>query len=209
MEPDILGGGTPSPTPETPPPAPPTAPPDLLQAFAALRTEVETYRAEKQAREAQAAHEKQQDLIRKGQLDEIAKNHDMALKAKDAALAALDSRARSTELRRALTEALSGHELRDGAMGQLTKLWGDEFQVDDDGDGFKVRSKSDLRDPKTVFAERLKSPEFDHFLKATHRGGSGVGADQGRKAAESTAQANPFLAAAEQLRQKFGMNPTG
>lgn len=182
-------------------------PNELLDMMRSMKVELESFRAEKSAREAEAARKTQEELVRKGQLDEIARNHAAALKAKDEALAALDKRARGAELRRSLTEALSGHELREGAAAQLLKLWGDEFEVHDDGDGFKVRSRSDLREPRAVFAERLKSPEYDHFLKASHRGGSGAGSDRARgdaAAQQAAAAANPFLAAAAALKTKYG-----
>ena len=197
--PEDVAPAAPAPTADTAAPVP-AVPADFIAEMNALKTELASHRADRQAREQAAQKAERETLLAKGQLDQIAANHAAALAAKDDALAALDKRTRSSELRRSLTEALSGHELREGAMGQLLKLWGDEFQVDDDGEGFKVRSKADLRDPKSVFAERLQSKEYDHFLRAGHKGGAATAIAQGTAAVAPNS--NPFLASVDFLRKQ-------
>ena len=160
---------------ETPPATAPAVPAEVISELNAMKAELIAYRAEKAAREEEARKAAQQELAKKGQLEEIARNHEAALKARDEAMQAVLNRARKAELRRAITSALSGHELVENAADDLLRLWGDDFEVEDDGDGFKVRSKSDLRSPADVVAERLASKRYAHFVKAANRGGANAG----------------------------------
>lgn len=187
-QPELPLDGGPAASPETPPPAPSAVPPDLVAELTSLKTELLAFKAERAAREEEARKQAQQDLLKKGQLEEIARNHEAALKARDEAMNAIMTRARNAELKRSLTQALAGHDLVEGGAEQLLRLWADDFSVEDDGDGFKVRSKADLREPAAVVAERLAGKGYSHFVRAASRGGV---ASNGSRPAPTQGQGDP------------------
>ena len=134
--------------------------------------------------------------------------HEAALRARDEALEKLVERTKRSELRRSLTEALASHKLVDGAVEDLVALWGGDFQVDDapNGDGYVVRSKSDLRSPRDVIGERLASKRFAHFVVAEQRGGTGGAggtASQGSGAAVSATEKTYAQKIKESLAAKY------
>ena len=182
--------------------------PDIVAELHALKAELLQYRSSDQARKAEEAKRAKDEAIKKGQLDEIARNHEAALRARDEALEKLVERPKRSELRRSLTEALASHKLVDGAVEDLVALWGGDFQVDDapNGDGYVVRSKSDLRSPRDVIGERLASKRFAHFVLAEQRGGTGGAggtAGQGSGAAVSATEKTFAQQMKERLAAKY------
>jgi hypothetical protein len=196
------GGGA-----ATPPAAPaPPIPADFVAELKGLRELVGTLTAAQQADAATKAAREQEELLRKGQLDEIRKQTEAALKLKDDALAGLREKVMKSELDRAITAALADHQLVPGAVSQVKKLIADGFEVSESGDGFSVRSRADLREPKAVVAEFLASEEGRHFVKAEHRGGAGAGSNA-NPAPGHTAPVSPADAIRDRLRAKYGTAP--
>ncbi|WZO98186.1 hypothetical protein EP7_005242 [Isosphaeraceae bacterium EP7] len=73
---------------------------------------------------------------------------------------------------REVATALAGRPLVSGAVGQLLKLWRDDFEVFEREGRHEVVSR-DGRPASDVVAERLKSSEYAHFALPSSRGGVG------------------------------------
>ncbi len=96
-------------------------------------------------------------------------------------------RSRAFALKADLSTALADFPLVPGAAKQLTMLFRDDFEVVEDGEDLKVRSR-DRRSVADYLRARLEEDEFAHFLKATGGSGSGsTGADlAGRRPTRKT-----------------------
>ena len=76
-------------------------------------------------------------------------------------------------LEQELATALGDHNLVPGGVKQLTALFRGDLQAREDGDSIVVGSL-DGRSVKEFIAARLADPEFAHFVRADHRGGTAV-----------------------------------
>lgn len=160
------------------------APGDPTAALIAELTALRTWKAEREVEEARRAQEarlaEQRKLIEQGELEKLVKKHAEELESERSKSAEAALRYKASERNRELTLALAGHPLVKGAAEQLTRLWADEFEVVEAGDGFRVRSR-DLKSPGDWVAAQLASEEYAHFVRAEQRGGGG--ADRGHRAA--------------------------
>jgi hypothetical protein len=145
----------------------------------ALMDEVTTLRTWKIQRESDEARradearlEEQRRLAESGKIKELVEQHAAERASERKRVAEAESRFKNSERSRELAIALSGHKLVKGAAEQLTRLWADEFDVIEAGDGFQVRSK-DLKAPRDWVAERLAMEEYAHFVQAESRGSKG------------------------------------
>ena len=89
----------------------------------------------------------------------------------------MEAKFRASVRDREIATALASQKLRPGAAEQLARLWRDDFEVLDSNGSYEVRTK-DFKTPSQVAAERLASPEWDHFVLADHRGGPPAGGGQ-------------------------------
>ena len=167
----------PAPQPQpVPQQATPAVSDNLLRELAALRAEKATRDQFEQQRAEEARVAREQALIEKGRFEEVIKSRAEALEAEKRRATELDRRFRESEKKRSLSQALARPDLVDHASEDLMKLWADEFETADGPDGgFVVRHKSDGRDPAAIIAERLASPRYAAYVKATNRGGVAVG----------------------------------
>lgn len=177
VQPDPRNIPAPAPAQPTPPAAQPQAVSDnVLRELAQLRAEKATRDQIEQQRAEETRIAKEQALIEKGRFEEVIKSRAEAYEAEKRKTIELDRRFRNAEKTRAMTAALSRPDLMDHAAEDLAKLWADEFETADGPDGsFLVRHKSDGRDPATVIAERLATPRYAAFVRASNRGGVAVG----------------------------------
>ena len=74
---------------------------------------------------------------------------------------------------RELATALAGRPLVPGAAAQLIKLWRDDVDVHDEGDGYRVAVKDGRAVSKAV-GDWLASAEFSHFCLPSSKGGTGA-----------------------------------
>jgi hypothetical protein len=145
----------------------------------ALMDEVTTLRTWKIQRESDEARradearlEDQRRLAESGKIKELVEQHAAERASERKRAAEAESRFKNSERSRELALALSSHKLVKGAAEQLSRLWADEFDVIESGDGFQVRSK-DLKAPRDWVAERLAMEEYAHFVQAESRGSKG------------------------------------
>jgi hypothetical protein len=94
------------------------------------------------------------------------------LAARDRRVTDLDSAYRQAIRDRELATTLAGKPLVSGAVGQLIKLWRDEFDVYEESGEYKVAAR-DGRTPAQWVGERLAGPEYAHFCLPSSRGGAG------------------------------------
>jgi hypothetical protein len=144
----------------------------LMEEVTALRTWRTQREVEDTRRADQERIEQQRKLAESGKIKELVEQHATELDRERKKVAAEAARYRQSERARELALALSGHKLVKGAAEQLTRLWADEFDVIESGDGFQVRSK-DLKAPRDWVAERLAMEEYAHFVQAESRGSKG------------------------------------
>lgn len=182
------GPGSPSPEPApAAPPAPAPAPAQTTpkpDPITPLIEELTALRLEKMEREAEAKRQAEASRIAEserlasaGKLKELMDRYEQDRKASEEKARQAEAKFRQTVLERELAAALAGQKIRPGTADQLMKLWRDDFEVIDANGRYEVRSK-DLKTPAQVAAERLASPEWDHFVPAEHRGGANPGGAQ-------------------------------
>jgi hypothetical protein len=167
---DSTGGGGATPP---PPPQPDPALAATQTELAAARKRIADLEAAEASRLEAARKEEEKKLAEKGQFDSILKARDAEVAAAKAQAAAAEHGARTYARDRELALVLGKHPILEGKSGQLVQLWRDDFEAVLDGaGGFRVQAK-DLRPIETVIAERLATPEFDHFMKPSNTGGGG------------------------------------
>lgn len=162
------------------PPAHPDRSQELIAELTALRTYKLQREAEERQRQAVVRAEEQRKLAEKGQIEELVSRYSAEIDAERKKTEEVVRRHKHGERTRELAVALSSQQLVPGAAGQLTKLWQDEFDVVESGDGYRVVSK-DLKSPADWVREKLASEEYAHFVKAEARGGGGAKGGQTRQ----------------------------
>lgn len=175
---------SPEPGPAAPPAAPTPPPAPKPDPITPLIEELTALRLEKMEREAEAKRQAEANRIAEterlasaGKLKELMDRYEADRKASEEKARAAEAKFRQTVLERELAAALAGQKIRPGTADQLMRLWRDDFEVIDSGGRYEVRSK-DMKTPAQVAAERLASPEWDHFVLAEHRGGAAPGGAQ-------------------------------
>jgi hypothetical protein len=96
-----------------------------------------------------------------------------ALAERDRRVAELERLCKSAVRDRELATALAGRPLVAGAAPQLIKLWRDDFDVYEEGGGFRVVSR-DGKPAVQAIDELLGSAEYSHFCLPSSRGGTGA-----------------------------------
>lgn len=161
-------------------PAAPDRSSELIAELTALRTyKLQREEEDKQKRASLRADE-QRKLAERGQIEELVKRYTEEVENERKKTEEVVRRHKHGERTRELALALSGQQLVPGAAKQLTKLWQDEFDVVEAGDGYRVVSK-DLKSPADWVREKLASEEYAHFVKAEARGGGGSTGGQTRQ----------------------------
>lgn len=176
------GGGNPAatdPTPATPASSPATGiPPEFVTEFRAMQGRLQQLETAEQQRAAAASEQATRTNVERGQADPILDQHRQEVEQLQRQHNDFIERARSREIDRALTEALAGHRLaKPAAVAQLVALWRGDFEAVDapTGGDFVVRARGDLRSPAQIVAERLGSPDWDHYLAPQGTPGQATG----------------------------------
>lgn len=175
--------------PPTPPATPPAAPPpapappqtvtiplEQLQVFTATQARLAQVEQEQRQRDADAQREKADLLVKKGEIESAMKllreQTESQVNAEKARFAALEERAKRTARDRELALALAAQPLASPAAAQqLTTLFRDEFNVEEQGGSFVVRTPT-FQSVKDFIAQQLARPEYAHFVKAGTQGGT-------------------------------------
>lgn len=95
------------------------------------------------------------------------------LAAANARAEQMAERSRNYAIDSAMAHAFAGHDLVEGSMEDLCKLWRDDIEAEADGDRWKVKTK-DGRSVSALVAERLAGRHSNH-VKATSRSGASGG----------------------------------
>lgn len=174
-------------TPSTPAPAPPpllppqpqtvTIPLEQLQAFAALQARLSQVEAEQRQRDADAQRERADLLVKKGEVEAAMKllreQSEQQLQAERTRQAQTEERAKRYALDGELSRALAAQPLASrAAVQQLATLFRPEFQVQEEGGSFAVRTPT-YQSVDAFVTEKLAQPEFAHFVRAGTQGGTG------------------------------------
>lgn len=175
----------------TPQPAPAVAAPaagtvtisvSQLEALVASQARIAQLEAENRQREKDAREKEITLMAEKGQAVEAVKSlretKDAELKLSNDARIALADRTKRHVLDGTLAQVLASKDLLPAAIPQLTKLWRGEFQVNEEGDSFAVRTPTFQTVDQFVTAELAKE-ENAHFLKARNPGGGSGAATSG------------------------------
>lgn len=155
-------------------------PPKTDPAAAAAQAELAKTRArlaeleEAEQKRAEAARKAEEEkLANKGEYEKLIKARDADLEKERTEKAAEAKRARNFARDTALALAIGKHPVLEGKSEQLLKLWREDFEAVPDGEGYRFQTK-DFKSLDQVVAERLASPEYDHYVKASSQGGGGA-----------------------------------
>jgi hypothetical protein len=169
-----------------------------LQNYAKIQSELAEIQTARQRDREEAERRNAERMMREGELEKgmekMKNSHVEQLAAKDKAFKEMEFRAQRWALQSELARALSSQELVTGGADQLAKLWAHEFQVDNSGDGYSVRT-ADFKSVIEYVAENLKRPEYQHFVKAKNPAG-GTGHESSPSYAAPTTPAAPAPVAA-------------
>jgi hypothetical protein len=188
------GGGAPPPappaTPVTPaPPAatPPATPPGVTltaeqhKALLDAQAELSKYRQAETEREAQKREAEEKRLREKGEFETLLKARDKDLDDTRKRLADTEARSKRSILDRELALAIAGGNVLDDWPPHLMRLWRDKFEVQPDGEGWKVTTL-DGKSPAEFVKAELAKPEFSPLVRADGRGGAPKPGDPGGRA---------------------------
>ncbi len=216
------------------PPSTVTIPAEHFAALQSLQTKIADLEAANARREQEARDEQIKLLQQKGDAENAVKTlreqKEAELRDERTKAAALEERAKRYALDGELSRALAAQPLVSAAAAQqLTAIFRSELQVQPEGDGFAVRTRT-LQPVGDFIKERLAHPDYAHFVRAQSTGGT-AGATGGGGLSGPTGPAQPAApetpktfseaiimdmkarAAAEALppsldrRQSFGLRP--
>jgi hypothetical protein len=221
------GGATPPAPPATPvTPAPPAATPpppagitltaDQHKALLDAQAELSKYRQAETERETQRREAEEKRLREKGEFETLLKARDKDLDDARRQLADTEARSKRSFLDRELALAIAGGRVVEGWAPNLMTLWRDKFEVQPDGEGWKVTTL-DGKSPAEFVQAELAKPEYSRLVQADGGGGAPQPGDTaGRPAAPvgldpskpgHAALAYYFESLAQQ--QKNGLAPMG
>jgi hypothetical protein len=168
---------TPTPAPTTPASQTVTIPAEQFTTYQGLQARIAELEAENTRREAAAREEQVRLLTQKGEAENAVKTlreqKDQELASERSKLTLIEERAKRYALEGELSRALAAQPLVSSAAAQqLASLFRGELQVHAEGDGFVVRTPT-FQTAADFIAERLKQPEFAHFVRAGSQGGTG------------------------------------
>jgi hypothetical protein len=162
---------TTDPVPVAPTPAPVqspdlvTIPANQLARLHATSMQLDAYRTEAAQRDAVA---RAKELATTGQFTELMRQH-------QSEIAAEQERSKRIAVSAELSRAIAGYQLADpSAGGQLTQILAGELQATVGTNGYDVRSAKDFKPVEQFLAEKMASPNFQHFLAPQGRQAQGA-----------------------------------
>lgn len=175
LDPTATDGGsevTSTPPAPTTPVTPSGPDPAVLSELAAARSRLREFEAKEAQRKSDEQKAEDERRRKAGEFKEMIEARDADLATARAKAQEAEGRSKASIRTSTLATALAGHNLREGAAGDLVKLWADDFLTEADGDGWKVTAK-DGRSVADVVNERLNSTRYAAFVKSDAKGGGG------------------------------------
>ena len=173
------------------PPVVSVIPPEFLATFNAMQTQLAELNAAQQKRDQEARDAEIKQAQLKGDHETavalLRKDAETKIEAERQRAAAIEAKAKKSALDAELSTALASYEFMPGGHEQVRRLLREDFVVEAQGETFVTRSR-DGQPVGQFIGALLGRPEYSHFLKAQHRGGT---ATNDKTQTRPTPPANP------------------